>query len=320
MSKLFGSKSRPVTQPTTFETLPGFGRQAFQQAVEAGQEIPTSAFAPAGLTGQQQAALSTLEGGLQPFTPEQFQTQLSTFQDPFEEQVVQSALADLQRTGRGVLSDIGAGASAAGGFGGTRQALLEAELGRSLGQEAGALSGRLRSQGFQAATQRALENLARPLDVAGNLFQLGETQRGIQTQQQLAPVAQAQFLSNLARGLPTGGGQTTFQGGQTGILGDVGRFAGGLGGLAEGLGGAAGLAKIGSGLLAFSDHRLKENIKPVGRSKGHNIYEFNYKGQPERYRGVMAHEVFLENPEAVQEIGGYLTVDYNAIGLEMEQI
>lgn len=210
MSKIFGSKARPVAQPTGFETLPGFARGAFEQAIDVGRGIPASAFAPAGLTGQQQAALGTLESGLQPFTPEQFQTQLATFQDPFEEQVVQSALADLQRTGQGFLSDIGQGASAAGGFGGTRQALLESELGRNLAREAGTLSGQLRSQGFQAASQRALENLVRPLDVAGNLFQLGDLQRQIQTQQQLAPVQQAQFLASLGQAVPGGGGQVSF--------------------------------------------------------------------------------------------------------------
>jgi hypothetical protein len=245
MSKVFGKKARPVTQPTTFETLPAFARQALEQAVTAGQEIPVSAFAPAGLTGQQQAALGTLEGGLQPFSPEQFQTQLATFQDPFEEQVVQSAIRDIQEAGAGQLSDIGQFASAAGGFGGTRQALLESELQRNLQRRIGDISGQLRSAGFQTASQRALQNLARPLDVASNLFQLGDVQRQIQTQQQMAPAQQAQFLAGLATRAPTGGGQVSFQQ-QPGLLQKFGQagqaFGQGVGGFLGGFGRLGGLA------------------------------------------------------------------------------
>jgi len=93
MSKAFGKifgggKPQQLQQPTAFETRPEFAQQAFQQAIEAGQAIPTSTFAPAGLTGQQQSALGTLEAGLQPTSAEQFQQGLSTFGDPFEQQVI----------------------------------------------------------------------------------------------------------------------------------------------------------------------------------------------------------------------------------------
>lgn len=317
MSKLFGSKARPVTQPTGFETLPQFARSAFEQAVEQGQGIPTSAFAPAGLTGQQQSALGTLQAGLGPTSPQAFQTGLETFGNPFEEQVVQSALADLQRTGRGVLSDIGAGASAAGGFGGTRQAVLEAELGRGLGQEAGALSGRLRSQGFQAAADRTLGDIARSQALAPTLFGLGDIQRQIQTQQQQAPIAQAQFLASLAGNVPGGGGQVSFQQ-QPGFLQRFGQGGQAFGQGVAGFG--SGLAGLGGGAAAFSDRRLKENIKQVGIESGFNIYEFNYKYKSGRYRGVIAQEVIKIRPDAVKYIGDYMAVKYDDIGLQMVRV
>jgi hypothetical protein len=89
----------------------------------------------------------------------------------------------------------------------------------------------------------------------------------------------------------------------------------GLGGQA--LGGFAG-SQAGSALIAgmFSDERLKENIVPVGVENGHNIYEFNYKNEPDKYIGVMAQEVEKITPDAVTEIGGYKAVNYDMIGVK----
>lgn len=71
----------------------------------------------------------------------------------------------------------------------------------------------------------------------------------------------------------------------------------------------------------FSDSRLKDNIVLVGKEKGHNIYEFNYKDGSGRYRGVLAHEVKKIEPDAVKEMSnGYLAVDYDKIGLKMERV
>lgn len=83
---------------------------------------------------------------------------------------------------------------------------------------------------------------------------------------------------------------------------------------ASGAGGASGSASL------FSDIRLKEDIKLVGKENGINIYEFKYKNKPERYRGVMAQEVQEIMPEAVIEKDGFLAVDYDKIGIEFKEI
>ncbi|UNF41115.1 tail fiber domain-containing protein [Bartonella krasnovii] len=49
----------------------------------------------------------------------------------------------------------------------------------------------------------------------------------------------------------------------------------------------------------LSDIRAKENIREVGQRNGYTLYEYNYKGYPERYRGVMAQDVLKLKPEAV---------------------
>lgn len=71
----------------------------------------------------------------------------------------------------------------------------------------------------------------------------------------------------------------------------------------------------------LSDINSKENIRYVGNERGHRVYEFSYKGKPERYVGVMAQEVQKINPEAVVVMpNGYLGVNYDMIGLEMRQV
>lgn len=84
---------------------------------------------------------------------------------------------------------------------------------------------------------------------------------------------------------------------------------------AQNIGGAASLLSF-----AFSDVRLKENIKFIKSGAGYNLYEFNYIGDNQRYRGVMAHEIEAVAPEAVIEIGGYKAVNYGLIGEKMEAV
>lgn len=78
------------------------------------------------------------------------------------------------------------------------------------------------------------------------------------------------------------------------------------------------LGMLGFGLqaapLMFSDRRLKENVKKVGKTDdGLNVYTYNYKGNPLRHMGVMAQEVEKVKPGAVGEIGGFKAVDYGAL-------
>ena len=62
----------------------------------------------------------------------------------------------------------------------------------------------------------------------------------------------------------------------------------------------------------FSDERLKENIRPVGKTfDGQTIHSFNYKGDPRTQIGLIAQEVQKHHPEAVGLAGGYKTVNYD---------
>lgn len=71
----------------------------------------------------------------------------------------------------------------------------------------------------------------------------------------------------------------------------------------------------------MSDARLKTNITPIGLESGHQTYKFAYKSNPDKYFiGVMAQDIAETNPDAVADIGGYLAVDYNAIGVTMREV
>jgi len=73
-----------------------------------------------------------------------------------------------------------------------------------------------------------------------------------------------------------------------------------------------------------SDIRLKQNVKRVGTDKRTQlpIYEFEYKATPgERFRGVMAHEVEVNFPDAViTRADGYKAVFYERLGMQMVEV
>lgn len=95
---------------------------------------------------------------------------------------------------------------------------------------------------------------------------------------------------------------------QDSTLSDLGGF----------LGGAAAVMKAWP-----SDERLKENVELVGvdQRTALNLYEFNYIGDDRRYRGVMAQEVEMVYPDAVETNGmGIMAVRYDLLGIEFKEV
>jgi hypothetical protein len=68
-----------------------------------------------------------------------------------------------------------------------------------------------------------------------------------------------------------------------------------------------------------SDVRLKRDVVRIGEHPlGFGIYGFKYLWRNDEYVGVLAHEVAERMPAAVVEgPGGFLAVDYAAIGMQM---
>lgn len=152
-------------------------------------------------------------------------TDLTPYTNPYENQVVQGALGDIERTRLMQQNQIGASAGAANAFGGSRHGLVEAETNRAALDQAARTGGQLRQAGYgqaQAAAQRdisgrmqaSLANQAAGmqgnqmrLGAAGQMGQLGnqafQTGQAINTQQMqhgLLQQAMQQRLIDAAKG------------------------------------------------------------------------------------------------------------------------
>ena len=69
-----------------------------------------------------------------------------------------------------------------------------------------------------------------------------------------------------------------------------------------------------AGIAAFSDRRIKRNIKKLGEfRKGVSWYAFRYIGDAKRRIGFMADEVQKVLPQAVHDVNGVLAVDYGMV-------
>ena len=263
--------------------------------------------------------------GAQTFTPAMAQQ----YMNPYENQVVTSALGDVERAYQGQQRALSSQAIGAGAFGGGREGVQRGVLGGEYLRQVGDVSGRLRQAGFESGAQRFAADRASQLgssqaqlaSLAGassGLAQFGAQERGIQqaglteafrdfVEQQGFEQNQINQVIGALAGAPirsygeerTGFTSTPMQGPSP-----FGQVTGALG-------------AIGS-IYAMSDIALKNNINLIGKSpSGINIYTFNYNGDDKVYQGVMAHEV----PHAsIFNTDGYLMVDYSKIDVEFKRV
>ena len=248
------------------------------------------------------------------------------YMNPYENQVIQSALADVQRGYQGQQRNLATSAIGSGAFGGGREGVERAILGSEFQKNIGDVSGRLRQAGFESGAARFAQDRASQLGAAQaqigalggaatGLAQMGATGRGIDqanlveayrdfVEGQGYEMGQVQQVIGALSGAPI----RTYGEERSGYTGQV-------------LGGGSPFGQIvGAGLAAYqlSDIILKEDIKLVGKSaSGINIYNFKYKGDDKTYQGVMAHQV----PHASHITdSGYLVVDYSQLDVEFKEI
>jgi len=263
--------------------------------------------------------------GAQTFTPAMAQQ----YMNPYENQVVTSALGDVERAYQGQQRALSSQAIGAGAFGGGREGVQRGVLGGEYLRQVGDVSGRLRQAGFESGAQRFAADRASQLgssqaqlaSLAGassGLAQFGGQERGIQqaglteafrdfVEKQGFEQNQINQVIGALAGAPirsygeerTGYTSTPMQGPSP-----FGQVTGALG-------------AIGS-IYAMSDIALKNNINLIGKSpSGINIYTFNYSGDDKVYQGVMAHEV----PHAsIFNTNGYLMVDYSKVDVEFKRV
>jgi hypothetical protein len=214
-------------------------QQAFQGA---------GAMTPSAATGE--ATTRALNTQYNPYATGQFGAQAGQYMDPYMQNVVDIQQREAQRQADIAGTQRGAEAVKAGAFGGSRQAIMDAEAARNLATQKGDIQARglqdaytrglgqfnteqqLREQSRQYGAGLGLQGLQTALTGAGQQFSQGldinklQQAYGTQQQQQVQnilsqqyedflaqkkfPYQQLEFQSNLLRGTPSGSVQSMY--------------------------------------------------------------------------------------------------------------
>jgi len=141
---------------------------------------------------------------------------LSAYTNPYESQVVQQSLTDLGGAQEKALNQMGAQATAARAFGGSRQGIAEAETRKSYADQAARMVSGLRQSGYQQAQQLAGQDIARQMQTdAAN-------QAALNAQRQFGAM-QGMTAQQLNQGAGLQGAQ--FRLGAAGQMGNLGQQA-----------------------------------------------------------------------------------------------
>jgi hypothetical protein len=120
-------------------------------------------------------------------------TDLGVYTNPYENQVVSAALRDISGAQQQAMNQIGAQATAARAFGGSRQGIAEAETNRAFIEQAAKTAAGLRQAGFQQAQQLAGQDIATRMQAG-----LANQQAGLQAGTTTAQLGQQAQLANQA--------------------------------------------------------------------------------------------------------------------------
>ena len=122
-------------------------------------------------TGMQYDPLTGLAGLAQAPTPSLLETDISAYQSPYTQQVIETTLGDIRREQDIAQRRAQESAIRAGAFGGSRSAIMEAEATRPYVEEAARTAANLRQAGFGQALGAAQSDLERQMATRG--FQRG---------------------------------------------------------------------------------------------------------------------------------------------------
>ena len=141
---------------------------------------------------------------------------LGAYTNPYESQVVQQSLTDLGGAQEKALNQMGAQATAARAFGGSRQGIAEAETRKSYADQAARMVSGLRQSGYQQAQQLAGQDIARQMQAdAANQAALNA--------QRMFGASQGMTAQQLNQGAGLQGAQ--FRLGAAGQMGNLGQQA-----------------------------------------------------------------------------------------------
>jgi hypothetical protein len=350
-------KSSGGTQTVVNKTeLPQWVQDAAQRNLNQAYSVADNLMGPytgqrvANMTPGQLADINTVQGAVgmsQPaynfatgaaanvanYTPTQVTpgslatTNLDPYMNPFTNNVVNSALKNLDITRQRGLNQIGDQAVRTGAFGGSRQGVAEGVLNSEAARQAGDLTANLQSQNFAQAQNAATNDINRNLNAQITNQQAGLTGAGINLAGanavgNLAGQGQNSFLTGAAAALA---GQDAIQQNQQAQLAAAQQAyqeqqdfpikklqipLQALGATPYGSSstqnttmsggdpwmGILGGASTGVGILGglkylgmFSDENEKTDIKKLGKdpASGLDMYAYRYKGDPKSYPKVV---------------------------------
>jgi len=153
-----GSAAYPAPQRETVNQVTGVGAPAggfnINQAAAGGLQAAMQGTA-AGMNYQ------PMQVGAASYRPSTIAgTNLGAYTNPYETQVVNTALGDLERSRQMQQNQLGAQASSARAFGGSRQGIAEAETNRAFAQQAANTAAQLRQAGYGQAQGLAGQDVA----------------------------------------------------------------------------------------------------------------------------------------------------------------
>ena len=197
-------------QPAAMQQGVNLGSAAMQQAANI---APVERFGGANISPVDlYSGASVNRGDVRDVKPQSLlSTDLGAYQNPFQSQVIDNTLDDLNRARQLQIQSDQDAAIGRGAFGGSRSALLESETNRNFADSVAKASGNLRSQGFDRATSLAGQDIGRQFDadrymsgVDSNVAMQNATfgqQAGLARQGLLGDVAQNQARLNQQTGM-----------------------------------------------------------------------------------------------------------------------
>lgn len=339
-----GGKNQTQTQNQTSSTTPA-GLSQLQDIWGRVQQVASQPYQAYGspmvadLSGTQRAGIEGItnaQGAAQPYfntaadyarsgaAPIDY-AEIQRYQSPYTQQVVDATRANFSQENAKQQSQM-VGNSAARGALGSRTGINQAELARQQRMAQDPVIANLYASGYDKSLQAAqadrsaqaqgaytfgaLAPSVQNAQISGAQAQIGAGGLEQGNEQAKMSAAYNQYLQQLA-----------FPYQQAGFLASAGMPAvTSMGGTSTGTGTttqpgpnpwvqAAGLGL--SAASMFSDSRIKKNKRKIGKTfDGQPIYSFTYGDSPQTHIGLMAQDVERSHPEAVGDVDGVKTVDY----------
>lgn len=142
---------------------PAAAQNVYKQSAQAYEQALGGTKAAMGYTPQQVAAERV--GAQFGYSPQQIAERqavggIPTYMNPYTQQVIDTSMADLERQRQMQMNQLGAQATQARAFGGSRQGVAEALTNEAFARQGGQLAAGLRQQGFQTALGAAQQDVA----------------------------------------------------------------------------------------------------------------------------------------------------------------